>query len=252
MNKKIVLLIGVLITFSFTPAAAIDRSCPDSIKISRDINARKNDIKKIRVDNILLNSSKFKILKITGLKRLKASKSLSLKTRKNIIKQVNINNKNSGRVSGLYRSINKNTFNLRKDLQKIVSTIENFTDKLKNENRLKEKKRCLIMLSAQIKKIEKEILRFQFTSFPYKILNPLDLNRLLKGGTKNSESGSSYKEDEKELLGKRWEMLESIADSDIDEAKNNYEEAKEQLKLALRILKEHSERQTQAIQKITS
>ena len=58
--------------------------------------------------------------------------------------------------------------------------------------------------------------------------------------------------DAKRLQQKAWEMMESIADSEIDEAKDNYEEAKEQFKLAMRILSEHMERQTQVIQKITS
>ncbi|MDX2510015.1 MAG: hypothetical protein QNK28_10755 [Desulfobacterales bacterium] len=246
MNKKIILLIGVLITFSFTTSAAIDKSCLDSIKVSRDINALENDIKRIRDDKILLNSSKLKVIKITGLKKLKASKSLSLKTRENIINQVNKNNKNSVRVSGLYRSINKNTFNLKKDLQKIARTIENYTGKLKKENRLKEKKRCLITLFAQLKKIKKELIRLQFNSFPHTSLNTLDLNRLFnKGGTKNAKSGSTGTSEE------RWENTESIADSEIDEAKKDAEEANELMKQAIRIIQEVEERQSQNVQVIT-
>jgi len=68
-------------------------------------------------------------------------------------------------------------------------------------------------------------------------------------GTK--EAGAA-KTDAERIQQKAWEMMESIADSDIDEAKNNYEEAKEQFKLAMRIIAEHMERQTQVIQKMTS
>ena len=51
---------------------------------------------------------------------------------------------------------------------------------------------------------------------------------------------------------KVWEMMDQIADSEIDEAKDEYEKTKEQFKLALRILSEHMERMTQVIQKETS
>jgi hypothetical protein len=58
--------------------------------------------------------------------------------------------------------------------------------------------------------------------------------------------------DEARLAQKRHEMQEGIADSAIDEAKSSYDEAKEQFKLAMRILSEHMERMTQVTQKITS
>lgn len=48
--------------------------------------------------------------------------------------------------------------------------------------------------------------------------------------TKTSEDGGEYEADEAKLQSKRWEMMEAIADSDIDEAKSNYDEAKEQFK----------------------
>lgn len=65
-------------------------------------------------------------------------------------------------------------------------------------------------------------------------------------------SGAQRDADEAKLKAKRWEREEAIMDDSIDEAKGNYEEAKEQFKLSLRILTEHMERQTQVIQKITS
>ena len=53
------------------------------------------------------------------------------------------------------------------------------------------------------------------------------------------------------LQAKMHELQEAIFDESIDEAKANYNEAKEQFKLALRILQEHQERQSQVVKKIT-
>lgn len=65
-------------------------------------------------------------------------------------------------------------------------------------------------------------------------------------------SGAQRQADEKRLEAKRHEMVEAMFDDAIDEAKGNYEDAKEQFKSALRIMTEHFERQTQVIQKVTS
>jgi ElaB/YqjD/DUF883 family membrane-anchored ribosome-binding protein len=53
------------------------------------------------------------------------------------------------------------------------------------------------------------------------------------------------------LQAKMLELQESIFDENIDDAKANYEEAKEQFKLALRIMQEALERQSQVVNKIT-
>ena len=76
--------------------------------------------------------------------------------------------------------------------------------------------------------------------------------RLANLPTTDSPSGGKHRADEAKLESKRWETMEGIADAEIDEAKNNYEEAKEQFKLAMRVLSEHMERMTQVTQKITS
>jgi len=65
-------------------------------------------------------------------------------------------------------------------------------------------------------------------------------------------SGATRQVDEASLAQKRQEAMEGIADAAIDEAKSNYDEAKEQFKLALRIMSEHMDRMTQVTQKITS
>ncbi len=64
--------------------------------------------------------------------------------------------------------------------------------------------------------------------------------------------GAGRDADEAKLLTKRQEMMEAIDDQGIESAKSNYEDAKEQHKLALRILTETSERMSQVVQKITS
>jgi len=53
------------------------------------------------------------------------------------------------------------------------------------------------------------------------------------------------------LQAKMHELQEAIFDESIDEAKANYNEAKEQFKLPLRILQGHQERQSQVVNKIT-
>jgi len=53
------------------------------------------------------------------------------------------------------------------------------------------------------------------------------------------------------LQKKMFELQEAIIDENIDNAKANYEEAKEQFKSALRIIQELQERQTQVVKKLT-
>jgi hypothetical protein len=65
-------------------------------------------------------------------------------------------------------------------------------------------------------------------------------------------SGGLREADDQKLVAKRYERQEAVFDAAVDEAKSSYEEAKEQFKLALRVLQEHMERQTQVVQKITS
>lgn len=72
------------------------------------------------------------------------------------------------------------------------------------------------------------------------------------GTAMSKNSGAQRDADEKKLEAKRYEREEAIYDDSIDSAKSSYEEAKEQFKLALRIMTEHMERQTQVVQKITS
>ena len=54
------------------------------------------------------------------------------------------------------------------------------------------------------------------------------------------------------LREKRWGRMEQIADEASDEARDNYEEAREHFRLLMQILTEQIERQTQVVQKITS
>jgi len=53
------------------------------------------------------------------------------------------------------------------------------------------------------------------------------------------------------LQAKMAELQKAIYDGQIDSAKVQYEEAKEQFKLALRLLQEHQERQSQAANKLS-
>jgi len=56
----------------------------------------------------------------------------------------------------------------------------------------------------------------------------------------------------KKLEAKRYEMIEAVFDASIDSAKSTQEAARELFKLALRIVSEHAERQTQVAQKLSS
>lgn len=66
------------------------------------------------------------------------------------------------------------------------------------------------------------------------------------------KSLSGRKTDKDRVRQKQDEVLQAMADAEIEEAKDNYEDAREQLKQALRIIQEHIERETQVVQKITS
>ena len=55
---------------------------------------------------------------------------------------------------------------------------------------------------------------------------------------------------QQELQRKRLEAMEQLADESIEDAKSNYEESREQFKLAVRILQQQMERQSQVVQKI--
>ena len=55
----------------------------------------------------------------------------------------------------------------------------------------------------------------------------------------------------KELEAMRWDMQAEMMDQMVEEAQSNYEESKELFKLAMRILSEHYELQSQATQTFT-
>lgn len=80
------------------------------------------------------------------------------------------------------------------------------------------------------------------------------IGKAVEGGgqawVKNSGAGRAA--DDKELEAMRHRLMEAIDDQAIESAKTNHEDAKEQHKLALRVLAETAERMTQVIQKITS
>ncbi len=63
--------------------------------------------------------------------------------------------------------------------------------------------------------------------------------------------GPQREADDKELEAMRWDMQAEMMDQMVEEAQSNYEESKELFKLALRILTEHYELQTQATQTYT-
>lgn len=63
--------------------------------------------------------------------------------------------------------------------------------------------------------------------------------------------GAQRDADDKELEAMRWDMQAEMMDQMVEEAQSNYEESKELFKLALRILTEHYELQSQATQTFT-
>jgi len=68
----------------------------------------------------------------------------------------------------------------------------------------------------------------------------------------NTTMGPEAEAKEKELQAKEQERMEEVQDQAIEDAKSGYEAAQEQFKLAMRILSEHMERQSQIVQKLTS
>ena len=64
-------------------------------------------------------------------------------------------------------------------------------------------------------------------------------------------NGPQRDADDKELEAMRWDMQAEMMDQMVEEAQSNYEESKELFKLAMRILTEHYELQTQATQTFT-
>jgi hypothetical protein len=64
-------------------------------------------------------------------------------------------------------------------------------------------------------------------------------------------SGPQSEADKKKVLGMRHQMMQEIFEQGIENAKQNYDEAREQMKLAIKILTEHSERATQITTTIT-
>jgi len=65
-------------------------------------------------------------------------------------------------------------------------------------------------------------------------------------------TGGQAKVDAERIRQKQLEAEESSFDEMIDDARSNYEQATEQFKLALRIISEHMERQSSAVQRFTS
>ena len=54
------------------------------------------------------------------------------------------------------------------------------------------------------------------------------------------------------MAAKRYEAEQEILDQAVESSKASYDESKEQFRLALRILQSHMDRQSQAVQKLTS
>ncbi len=67
----------------------------------------------------------------------------------------------------------------------------------------------------------------------------------------NKTAGPQREADELKLRGMRHQMMQEVFEQGIENAKQNYDEAKEGMKLALKILTEHAERQTQITTTIT-
>jgi hypothetical protein len=71
------------------------------------------------------------------------------------------------------------------------------------------------------------------------------------GDMQSKQNGPAREADDKELEAMRWEMNAEMMDQMVEESQSNYEESKELFKLALRILTEHYELQSQATQTFT-
>ncbi|MCK5689600.1 hypothetical protein KAI87_10045 [Myxococcota bacterium] len=71
------------------------------------------------------------------------------------------------------------------------------------------------------------------------------------GNMASQNGGAQAKVNEEQLKQMHYEMMEGMADGAIQDAQANYEGAKESFKLALKIMTEHVERQTQISGTIT-
>ena len=67
----------------------------------------------------------------------------------------------------------------------------------------------------------------------------------------NKTSGPQREADDKKIEVMRHQMMQEIFEQGIENAKSNYDEARELMKLAIKILTEHAERQTQITTTIT-
>jgi hypothetical protein len=79
------------------------------------------------------------------------------------------------------------------------------------------------------------------------------LGQLIKslGEYINKVSGPQREADDKKIEIMRHQMMQEIFEQGIENAKSNYDEARELMKLAIKILTEHAERQTQITTTIT-
>ena len=95
--------------------------------------------------------------------------------------------------------------------------------------------------SIWAKKINRSQIYRQFTSIPA-------LQARVGASVRNVTQLSA---EMTRLRAKMLKLQEAIYDENIEDAKTQYEGAKEQFKLALKILQKHQERQTQAVKKFT-
>jgi chromosome segregation ATPase len=113
-------------------------------------------------------------------------------------------------------------------LEDIDSTMKRVNDLRSSKNPNKDEAKLLLaklrQYQSQLKQTEKELV----------------------------DIGRSKSVKKKDVERKQQEIFEQIYDDQVDEAKDNYDAAKEQFKKALKIINEHVERQTQVAQKITS
>ncbi len=252
MKKFIsVIIIGFISLLIYSPAFS-NNNCIDIKQIILKTNNQRSNLNKINLINKKLNSPKLRVRKITGLNSVKNNKVLTLQTKISILKLVTDEKNKMGIVKRYHRSIRNNAADLRNNINLIGKEIIKLTAKWKKQKLLKNRKHCLLAMQSQFEQLKIALKKINLIPFSFNRSNTLDLTRLISQGTSGKAHDSKYKSDEAKLQQKRWEEMEAIADAEIDEAKNNYEEAKEQFKLALRILNEHMERQTQVIQKITS
>ena len=247
MRKVLSLIVIILIASPIAHATDLDKLCNDSKKIISKINSQRTNIGKIRTECKNVISLKLRIKKIIGLNNLETRKAIPSKTLKSVIKLVQAENIKIGRVARTYRSINKNSINLKKNIFLLDREINKLTEKWERQNLLKYKKNCLLLLYSQVQKLERDVKEIRLTSFSFGNTNSLDLSKFISSKTGDPGSKSSIAA----VKAANWEKEASSIDSAIEEAKKASEEAKEQLQLAIKVLKEVAERQTQNIQAIT-